>query len=67
MNFVTIQNSHINLDLIVNFYHQDGVTKLFDNSDQPFCFEDPDEKIYRFICDKTGVDPTERENFNDGN
>ena len=51
MNWITIQNVHLNLDNIMSFTWQMGTLYVFDISDEPFTFHDVNKEYYRKLCD----------------
>lgn len=61
MNWITIENNHINLDNITGFKwsKNDQNLHLFDNATKRYSFYDPDRKWYRQLCNFIGMNMVE--------
>ena len=59
MNWVTIQDIHLNLDNIVGFNWRMGLLSVFDISDEPFTFNDVNKELYRKLCNACCINMAE--------
>lgn len=55
--WMTIDNSHYNLDRITSFNWQNGYLYLRDTAEQPFSIADETGQWYRALCAVMGVPP----------
>lgn len=63
MRWITIKNTHINLDQIIGFKwdKDDQSLYLCDNTTEAYIFNDPDRKWYRKLCNACCMNMVEEE------
>ena len=61
MNWITIGNVHINLDLVQGFFWENGVLGVGELELGLDRFDDPDKVWYHKLCSRVGLPPVEKE------
>lgn len=62
MNWVNIEGTHVNTNLIQTFFREDKelIVQVL-GFIKPLVWDDPDQALYRKLCGQLGVRPDEEE------
>lgn len=61
MNWITIGDTHYNLDNVQGFVWSDGNLGICVCGREPDVFDDPDKALYHHLCNRVSLLPVEKE------